>query len=107
MTGTTDHQIEAATQLARVEHASRRQLREALLEVGGHLGWDHHTVVCISETITGRPWQRCGGDDVVRVARVLLEIATALRSGIGPYAVLHGEVAVDRDAPGVVTPRGV
>src|SRR5437773_9744007 len=71
--------IMAESHLEVVERTTGRQLREALLEVGTHLGWDHQTVVRISETVTGRVWQRCGADDVVRVARVLLEVAAALR----------------------------
>jgi hypothetical protein len=80
MTGTSSQQVAADRQLECVERATGHQLREALLEVGTHLGWDHQTVVRISETVTGRAWQRCGADDIVRVAKVLLEVAAALRS---------------------------
>src|SRR5713101_2953103 len=72
---------EATSQLACVERAHRQQLREALVEVGRHLGWDRQTVIRLSEAITGRPWRRCSTSHVLRVARVLLEVATALRSG--------------------------
>ena len=80
MAGTSSQQVAADRQLEVVERVTGRQLREALLEVGTHLGWDHQTVICISETVTGRAWQRCRADDVIRVARVLLEVASALRS---------------------------
>jgi hypothetical protein len=80
MTCTSSQQVVADRQLERVERATGRQLREALLEVGTHLGWDHQAVVRISETVTGRAWQRCRADDVIRVAKVLLEVAAALRS---------------------------
>jgi hypothetical protein len=89
MTGTSNQRIEAERQHSRVEDASRRELREGLLEVGRRLGWDQHTVIRVSETITGRPWLRSGDDDVLRVARVLLEIATALRSRSGANTFAH------------------
>lgn len=106
MAGTADRRIEGASQLAIIERTTGRRLREALLEVGRHLGWDQQTVVCISETITGRPWQRCGGDDVVWVARVLLEVAAALHSESGAHAVVHADVTVVQDLPGVDGHRG-
>jgi hypothetical protein len=71
--------VEKRTQLAFVERAYRVQMRDALLDVGLRLGWDQQTVARISETITGRPWQRSTSTDVIRVAKVLLEVAIALR----------------------------
>ncbi|HEY1296979.1 MAG TPA: hypothetical protein VGJ60_28215 [Chloroflexota bacterium] len=88
-----------------VERTTGRQLREALLEVGTHLGWDHQTVVRISETVTGRVWQRCGADDVVRVARVLLEVAAALRSAGRVRAVCDADVVANLDGCDVVRRR--
>jgi hypothetical protein len=93
MTSTVDEWTEAASQLALVERTQRQQLRNALVEVGRHLGWDRQTVMRLSETIAGRPWQRCGATEVVRVARVLLEVAAALRSACAP-----GGIVVDADA---------
>ena len=81
---------EAPSQLVLVERAHQQQLREALVEVGTHLGWDRQTVMRLSETITGRPWRQCGADDVLRVATVLLEVAAALRSACEPRAVVDG-----------------
>ena len=95
----------AESHLEVVERTTGRQLREALLEVGTHLGWDHQTVVRISETVTGRVWQRCGADDVVRVARVLLEVAAALRSASGGRAVSNSDVAANLDGRDVATRR--
>ena len=87
MTSTWGERISAERRLECVERTTGRQLREALLEVGTHLGWDHQTVVRISEIVTGRTWQRCGPSDVVLVARVLLEVAAALRSASGTRAI--------------------
>ena len=87
MTGTSGERIIAERRLEFVERTTGCQLREALLEVGSRLGWDHQAVVRISETVTGRTWQRCGPGDVVRVARVLLEVAVALRAASGRRAI--------------------
>jgi UDP-3-O-acyl-N-acetylglucosamine deacetylase len=95
----------AESQLEAVERTTGRQLREALLGVGIHLGWDQQTVVRISETVTGRVWQQCGADDVVRVARVLLEVAAALRSTSRMHAVYDGDVAANLDGRDVVGRR--
>jgi hypothetical protein len=105
MTGASSQQVTADTQLDLVERATGRQLREALLEVGTHLGWDHQTVVRISETVTGRAWQRCGADDIVRVARVLVEVAAALRSASRVRAVYDADVAANPDGHDVVMHR--
>jgi len=107
MTSTLDERIEAASQLALAERTHRQQLRKALVEVGRHLGWDRQTVMRLSETIAGRPWQRCGATDVVRVARVLLEVAAALRSACGPGGVVHADAAVDQDVATVDARVGV
>ncbi len=88
---------EATSQLACVERAHRQQLREALVEVGRHLGWDRQTVIRLSEAITGRPWRRCSTSHVLRVARVLLEVATALRSGSPADDVIRAHVTYDDD----------
>jgi hypothetical protein len=71
----------AITQLACIEYASRRELQQALVEVGSNLGWDGPAVSRIAEAITGRAWDTCTGSDIVHVARVLVEIASALRQG--------------------------
>ena len=107
MTDASNQRVEAERQRTRVEDASRQQLREALLEVGRRLGWNQHTVVRISGTITGRPWHRCGDDDVVRVARVLLEIAAALRSRSGAVVAVYGDADSCQDISGVATTGGV
>ena len=99
MTLTVDElRAEARSQLAGVERAHRQQLREALVEVGRHLGWDRETVIRLSEAITGRPWRRCSTSHVLRVARVLLEVAIALRSGGPPDDVIRADVTYDDDA---------
>jgi hypothetical protein len=87
----------AERQLECLTCSSGRQLRQALEEVGAHLGWDHQTVVRISEAITGRAWKRCGSGDVVRVARVLLEVAAALRSGSGSPAISDADGGANLD----------
>ena len=48
-----DVRAEARSQVACVERAHRQQLREALVEVSRHLGWDRQTVMRLSEAITG------------------------------------------------------
>jgi hypothetical protein len=107
MTGTSGEQIMAERRLESVGRESGRQLREALLEVGTHLGWDHQTVIRISESVTGRAWQRCGGDDVVRVAMVLLEVASALRSANRVHAGSDADAAGSLDVPGVLRQQRV
>ena len=107
MTGTSSERIMAGRRLESAERECGRQLREALLEVGTHLGWDHQTVVRISESVTGRPWRRCGADEVVRVARVLLEVAVALRSASRVRAISDADGAANVDARGFVRHRGV
>jgi hypothetical protein len=92
-----DVRAEARSQLACVERAHRQQLREALVEVGRHLGWDRQTVIRLSEAITGRPWRRCSTSQVLRVARVLLEVATALRCGSPAEDVIRAHVTHDDD----------
>ena len=92
---------EATSQLARVERAYRQQLREALVEVGRHLGWDRETVIRLSEVITGRPWRRCSTSQVLRVARVLLEVATALRCGSPTDDVIRAHVSYHNDAASI------
>src|SRR5258708_39986038 len=49
--GTTDSLIH----LARVERETERQLRAALLRLGGYLDWDERAIIRFSEAITGRP----------------------------------------------------
>jgi len=105
MTDTSGERIMAEGRLEFVERTTGRQLREALLEVGTHLGWDHQTVVHISETVTGRAWQRCGPGDVVRVARVLLEVAVALRAASGRRAICDGDHRADLDVRDVTQRR--
>jgi hypothetical protein len=82
----------AMTQLACIEYASRQDLRQALVEVGGNLGWDELAVSRIAEAITGRAWDTCTGSDIVHVARVLVEIAGALRQGCRQHAELDRPV---------------
>ena len=65
--------------LTRAERASERQLRAALIRVGGYLGLDERIVIRFSETITGRAWSRCGAAQVVEVGTCLLDIAVALK----------------------------
>jgi hypothetical protein len=91
-----NQRVEAATQLACVEREHRVQMRDALLEVGRRLGWDQQTVTRISEAITGRPWQRTTSTDVIRVAKVLLEVAMALRCASAGDSVVHSDVVVWR-----------
>jgi hypothetical protein len=67
-------------------------MRDALVEVGQRLGWDRKAVVRISEAISGRPWQRSTSTDVIRVAKVLLEVAIALRSASGGQGVAQADV---------------
>jgi len=75
--GTTDSLIH----LARAERETERQLRAALLRLGGYLDWDERAVVRFSEAITGRRWSRCGAAEVVQVGRALLDLAVAVRTG--------------------------
>jgi hypothetical protein len=96
----------AKRRVALLERTTGRQMREALLEAGSHLGWDQWTVVQISEAVTGRAWQRCGPGDIVRVAKVLLQIATALRSGSG-RAAYDLDVAANLDGRDVARQRSV
>jgi hypothetical protein len=77
--GTTDSLVH----LARVERESVRQLRAALLRLGGYLGWDERAVVRFTEGITGRPWSRCGAAEVLQVGRAFLDVAVAVRAGNG------------------------
>lgn len=72
---------DSLVQLARVERVTARQLRAALLRLGGYLDWDERAVIRVSEAITGRPWFRCGAAEVVQVGRALLDIAVAVRAG--------------------------
>ena len=65
--------------LTRAERESERQLRAALIRVGGYLGLDERIVIRFSETITGRAWSRCGAAQVVEVGKCLLDIALALK----------------------------
>ena len=65
--------------LTRAERESERQLRAALIRVGGYLGLDERTVIRFSEIITGRAWSRCGAAQVVEVGKCLLDIAVALK----------------------------
>ena len=65
--------------LTRAERESERQLRAALIRVGGYLGLDERSVIRFSETITGRAWCRCGAAQVVEVGERLLDIAVALK----------------------------
>ena len=92
MTAAGKRRVEEKTQLAFVERAHRVQMREALLEVGRQLGWQEQTVTRISEAITGRPWQRTTSTDVIRVAKVLLEVAMALRGASAGDSVVHSDV---------------
>ena len=105
MAGTSSQQMAEDRQLEVVERVTGRQLREALLEVGTHLGWDHQTVICISETVTGRAWQRCRADDIIRVAKVLLEVASALRSASREHACSDADVVANLDVTGGVSHR--
>ena len=105
MAGTSSQRVTADRQLEFVEQVTGRQLREALLEVGTHLGWDHQTVVSISETVTGRAWERCRADDVIRVARVLLEVANALRSASREHAGPDADVFANLDVAGGASRR--
>ena len=77
LAGTTDSLIH----LAHVERATERQLRAALLRLGGYVDWDERAVIRFSEAITGRPWSRCGAAEVVQVGRALLDVAVAVRAG--------------------------
>jgi hypothetical protein len=92
MTAARNQRVAAATQLARVERAHRVQMRDALLQVGRRLGWDEQIVTRICEAITGRPWQRSTSTDVIRVAKVLLEVAMALRCASAGDSVVHSDV---------------
>ena len=65
--------------LGRAEQESERQLRAALIQVGGYLGLDERIVIRFSETITGRAWSRCGAAQVIEVGNCLLDIAVALK----------------------------
>jgi hypothetical protein len=105
MAGTSSQRVTADRQLEVVERVTGHQLREALLEVGTHLGWDHQTVVSISETVMGRAWQRCRADDVIRVARVLLEVASALRSAGPVHAVTDADIVAILDVTGGASHR--
>jgi len=107
MTSTLDERIEAASQLALAERTHRQQLRKALVEVGRHLGWDRETVIRLSEAITGLPWRRCSTSHVLRVARVLLEVATALRCGSPADDVIRAHVACHDDAASIDNHLGV
>jgi hypothetical protein len=91
--GTTDSLIH----LARVERETERQLRAALLRIGGYLDWDQRAVIRFSETITGRPWSRCGAAEVVQVGRALLDVAVAVRAGNqADTALTPGQTAKQR-----------
>lgn len=79
LAGTTDSLV----QFARVERENERQLRAALLRLGGYLGWDERAVIRFCEAITGRSWSRCGAAEVLQVGRALLDVAVAIRAGNG------------------------
>ena len=70
---------DSLVRLTRAERGSERQLRAALIRVGGYLGLDERTVIRCSEIITGRAWSRCGAAQVVEVGKCLLDIALALK----------------------------
>jgi hypothetical protein len=76
-----DGTMDSLIHLARVERESERQLRAALLRLGGYLDWDERAVIRFSEAITGRAWSRCGAAEVVEVGRALLDLAVAVRAG--------------------------
>lgn len=65
--------------LTRAERDSERQLRAALIHIGGYLGLDERTVIRFSETMTGQAWSCCGAAQVVEVGQCLLDIALALK----------------------------
>ena len=87
-------------QLARAERESDRQLRAALLRVGSYVGLDEPTVIRFSETVTGCPWARCRGAEVVQIGKCLLDIVAAVRRECGerrvadPSMTLQKEMAV-------------
>ena len=68
------------SRLKRAERDTDRQLRAALIRVGGYLGLHERIVIRLSETITGRAWSRCGAAQVVEIGECLLDIAVALKS---------------------------
>lgn len=70
---------DSLARLTRAERESERQLRAALIRVGGYLGLHERTLIRFSETITGRAWSRCGAAQVVDIGRCLLDIAVALK----------------------------
>lgn len=41
----------------------RAQLRASVLRLGGLLGWRSQEVITFTETVTARPWRRCGCAD--------------------------------------------
>ena len=61
------------------EQDTDRQLRAALIRVGGYLGLDKSLVIRFSETITGRAWSRCGAAQVVEIGKRLLDLALAVK----------------------------
>src|SRR5690242_2396883 len=81
---------DSGARLARAERESERQLRAALIGVGGYLGLNEHIVIRFSETITGRAWSRCGAAQVVEVGKCLLDIAAALRCERQPDVAVTG-----------------
>ncbi len=38
----------------------RAELRGAVFTLGGLLGWGSRDVITFAESVTGRPWRRCG-----------------------------------------------
>ena len=41
----------------------RAELRAAVLRLGALLGWRSREVIAFAETVTNRPWRRCGCTD--------------------------------------------
>jgi hypothetical protein len=80
--------------LRRAERENERQLRAALIRVGGYLGLDERILLRFSETISGRAWSRCGAAQVVEIGKCLLDIAVALKCEHQPPVA-----ATDRPRP--------
>lgn len=82
---------------ARAASDGDRQWRATLLQAGRCLGLEERLVVHFSETVTGRPWRRCGAAEVAHIGEALLDIALAVRAGHPtPSATTPGPVGAPR-----------
>jgi hypothetical protein len=58
----------------------RAELRAAALRLGGLLGWSSREAITFAETVTNRPWRRCGCADFETVLEEYWAIGRVIHS---------------------------